>query len=268
MDHYANEPWPSTTQRTSNIIVPQVAQGQASGSDSEYSDEALGGAREPDRGQGASIEANSYLAVLDQAAQNPRLDTSSSINAQYDAEVFQRESQWTMVMRGLMSEDCIQSSRFVEVCRLRSIRQELDEGDTLVFIDFPDLSRRQPRQTDCYGVPYTSQQFRVHSEKLLATGSAKFAEMLNPTYQFRIQRRRKLTKSLPEGIKYVLDLTPPSEGDELVFQVTQLSLTPGIIKWWAANALHKVSNWLVSGHDDVCTCGQAPIPGWGSQKKG
>ncbi|EHK22165.1 uncharacterized protein TRIVIDRAFT_28763 [Trichoderma virens Gv29-8] len=171
-------------------------------------------------------------------------------------------------MRGLMSEDCIQSSRFVEVCRLRSIRQELNEGDTLVFIDFPDLSRRQPRQTDCYGVPYTSQQFRVHSEKLLATGSAKFAEMLNPTYQFRIQRRRKLTKSLPEGIKYVLDLTPPSEGDELVFQVTQLSLTPGTIKWWAANALHKVSNWLVSGHDDVCTCGQAPIPGWGVPKEG
>ncbi|KAL7781639.1 hypothetical protein V8C43DRAFT_218682 [Trichoderma afarasin] len=261
MDSYADEPWPSTTQRTSNIVVPLV-QNQASGG----ADDTVvvpGNAHDPVSDPGSSNENYSLLALLNRVAQNPQHDTSSSLKVEYDKFEFHQLSQWARVMKGLMAEDSIPSSRFVEVCRMRSIEQELSEGDTLVFIDFPDLSRRQWGQTDCYGMPYSSKKFRVHSKKLLATGSAKFADMLSPTYQFRIQRRKKLAKNLPEGIKYVLDLTPPSEGDELVFQMTQLSLTPGIIKWWASNALHKVSNWLVSGHDDVCTCGQPPIPGWG-----
>ncbi|KAF3072397.1 hypothetical protein CFAM422_005286 [Trichoderma lentiforme] len=265
MDSYANEPWPSTTQRTSNIVVPLV-QNQASGGASDDTVVVPGNAHDPVSDPGSNNQEYSLLALLNRVAQNPQHDTSSSLKGEYDNDKFEflhPLSQWARVMKGLMAEDSIPSSRFVEVCRMRSIEQELNEGDTLVFIDFPDLSRRQWGQTDCYGMPYSSKKFRVHSKKLLATGSAKFADMLSPTYQFRIQRRKKLAKNLPEGIKYVLDLTPPSEGDELVFQMTQLSLTPGIIKWWASNALHKVSNWLVSGHDDVCTCGQPPIPGWG-----
>ncbi|KAL7950120.1 hypothetical protein V8C42DRAFT_189999 [Trichoderma barbatum] len=267
MDRYVNESWPSTTQRTSNIIVPQIARSQTSGGASGDTNVVTDNAQNPTYGQEQSVDDNTLLALLNHATQTPHRDTSSSIKAEYDAFDFRKQSQWDKVINGLMSEYSIQSSRFVEVCRLRSIQHELNEGDTLVFIDFPDLSRRQARQTDCYGMPYSSQKVRVHSEKLLATGSAKFTEMLGPTYQFRIQRRRRLINNLPEGIKYVLDLTPPSEGDDLVFQMTQLSLTPGIIKWWAANALHKVSNWLVSGHDDVCTCGQPPIPGWGVPKE-
>lgn len=266
MDSHANEPWPSTTQKTPNIIIPQVVQSQASGSSSKYTSVTSSDTHEPVLNQGASVNDNSYLTILNQTFENAHRERSSSIKVQYDTSELSKLSQWAKVMLGLMADDTMQSFCFVEVCRLRSIQYELDKGDTLVFIDFPDLSRSHARQTDCYGMPYSSQKFRVHSEKLLATGSSKFAEMLSPTYQFRIQRRRKLTKSLPEGIKYVLDLTPPSEGDDLVFQMTQLSLTPGIIKWWAAGALHKVSNWLVSGHDDVCTCGQQPIPGWGVPK--
>ncbi|KAL7958799.1 hypothetical protein V8C34DRAFT_281753 [Trichoderma compactum] len=266
MDSYVNEPWPSTTRRTSNIVVPLV-QNQASGDPSEAPVVVPGNAHDPVSDQGSSNQDYSLLALVNRVARNPQHDTSSSLKAEYDKLEFHQLSQWAKVMQGLMAEDSIPSSRFVEVCRLRSIEQELNEGDTLVFIDFPDVSRRQWRQTDCYGMPYSSKQFRVHSKKLLATGSAKFADMLSPTYQFRVQRRKKLAKNLPEGIKYVLDLTPPSEGDELVFQMTQLSLTPGIIKWWASNALHKVSNWLVSGHDDICTCGQPPIPGCGLPKE-
>ncbi|KAL7937904.1 hypothetical protein V8C35DRAFT_290245 [Trichoderma chlorosporum] len=222
---------------------------------------------EPAPNQGASVEDNTHVPISDQADQNLLPYMPSSVQVEYETADLQKLSQWSNVLRGVMSEDSIPSSRFLEVCKLRSIQLELSEGDTLVFIDFPDPSRHQSRKTDCYGMPYSSQQFRMHSEKLRATGSAKFAEMLSPTYQFRIQRRRKLAKNLPEGIKYVLDFTPPSEGDELVFQMTQLSLTPGIIKWWAASGLHKVSKWLVSGHDDVCTCGQPPIPGWGAPKE-
>ncbi|KAF1736789.1 hypothetical protein CRV24_002399 [Beauveria bassiana] len=130
---------------------------------------------------------------------------------------------------------------------------EFNEGDTLVFVDFPEPSKGDI-PVDCEGAPFRSQKFRVHSERLLATGSSKFAEMLQPTYQFRIFRRRELVKKLPEGVKYVLDMTPPPEGDEMVFQVTELSLTPGIIKWWSSYARLNAPFYLVKGHDDVCPC--------------
>ncbi|RFU77268.1 hypothetical protein TARUN_4944 [Trichoderma arundinaceum] len=270
MDRYVNEPWPPSGERLSDVIIPEASRSQASESVSGGARLTSSDAHEPVRDQQASANDIAPLNIVKQASENPQRDTSSSVKVEIDPaelEKLRNLSQWEKVLRGSMSESNIQTSRFVELCRLRAIEFELNKGDTLVFIDFPDLSRRRTRQTDCYGMAYSSQKLRVHSEKLLATGSSKFAEMLSPTYQFRIQRRRKLTKNLPEGVKYVLDLTPPSEGDDLVFQMTQLSLTPGIIKWWAANALHKVTNWLVSGHDDVCTCGQQPIPPRGVPKE-
>ncbi|OHE95727.1 hypothetical protein CORC01_09011 [Colletotrichum orchidophilum] len=136
---------------------------------------------------------------------------------------------------------------------LHDIQNELNEGDTLIFVDFP-APMNTADSVDCFIYAWNSVRFRMPSEKLLSTGSSKFAEMLNPTYQFRVQRRRKIAKNLPPGIKYVLDLTPPSEGDDLVFQMTEASLTPGIINWWTAFDRHGVDDYVVSGHDDVCSC--------------
>ncbi|KAK1596348.1 uncharacterized protein LY79DRAFT_509553 [Colletotrichum navitas] len=142
---------------------------------------------------------------------------------------------------------------------LHDIQGELYEGDTLVFVDFSTHSEPSAG-IDCYLYAWNSVHFRMHSQKLLDTGSSKFSEMLNPTYQFRVQRRRKLVNKLPEGVKYVLDLTPPSEGDELVFQMTEVSLTPGIIKWWTAHDKHGIDANVVSGHDDVCSCWREMVP--------
>ncbi|EFQ33222.1 hypothetical protein CGRA01v4_08724 [Colletotrichum graminicola] len=142
---------------------------------------------------------------------------------------------------------------------LHDIQSELYEGDTLVFVDFPTHSEPSAG-VDCYLYAWNSVHFRMHSQKLLDTGSSKFSEMLNPTYQFRVQRRRKLVDKLPEGIKYVLDLTPPSEGDELVFQMTEASLTPGIIKWWTAHDKYGIDAYVVFGHDDVCSCWREVTP--------
>ncbi|OLN97310.1 hypothetical protein CCHL11_01282 [Colletotrichum chlorophyti] len=136
---------------------------------------------------------------------------------------------------------------------LHDIQSELSEGDTLVFVDYPTPSKPVDN-VGCFFYAWNSVQFRMPSEKLLATGSAKFAEMLSPTYQFRVQRRRKMVNKLPPGVKFVLDLTPPSEGDELVFQMTEVSLTPGLINWWTAFDKHSVDDYVVSGHDDVCSC--------------
>ncbi|KAH0496840.1 hypothetical protein TgHK011_004184 [Trichoderma gracile] len=278
MDSRFNEPWPSSgTQRMSDLIVPQMVDGQAGDSADVPAGEALPPLTDNDfhsilrQANGDPLNNDDYHSILRQTSKTFDIDyqpkASSSVKTVFDPSGFLKQSQWDKVMQGLKSEDEIQSSRFAEACKLRVVEQELNTGDTLVFVDFPNVSRRRSRQTDCYGVPYSSQKLRVHSQKLLATGSAKFAEMLSPTYQFRIKRRKKLTKDLPEGVKYVLDLTPPSEGDDLVSQMTQLSLTPGIIRWWAASGLHNVTNWLVSGHDDVCTCGGQHIPGWGAPRQ-
>lgn len=167
-----------------------------------------------------------------------------------------------------ISEDSARMRRQHEFDQLHSPGKLLSQGDTLVFIDFPPLVQGKRVMFDCDGVPFVSQQVRVHSEKLLATDSSKFRDMLNPTYQFRILRRRKLVNRLPEGVKYLLDLTPPSEGDELVFQMTELSLTPGIANWWKSYRLHDVPYWLVKGHDDVCNCESNSQAGKGSSYSG
>ncbi|KAG9504404.1 hypothetical protein J7337_004377 [Fusarium musae] len=152
----------------------------------------------------------------------------------------------------------VEQTRLFELYRLHMVSFELNQGDTLVFIDYPVHHKGVLDYTDCNGIVYKSQKFQVHSSKLLETGSPKFAELLGPTYQFKIQRRRKMVNKLPDGIKYLLDLTPPSEGDELVFQMTELSLTPGIIKWWSSHILNGVDPFLVCGHDDICKCNRQP----------
>lgn len=143
--------------------------------------------------------------------------------------------------------------RNIDSFKMHCPDMELRDGDTLVFVDFPLTLHGKP-PVDCDGIPFRSQQFRVHSDRLRETGSSKFAEMLQPTYQFRVQRRRKLVNHLPDGIKYVLDMTPAAEGDEMVFQMTELSLTPAIIKWWSSYARLDVPFFLVKGHDDACRC--------------
>lgn len=153
-----------------------------------------------------------------------------------------------------MTEAEIESARNMDLYMLHQIHFELVTGDTLVFVDLPNSVKDSRKQADCDNIAYRSQSFRVSSETLLATGSAKFKELLGPSYQFRVQRRRKLVNKLPEGVKFVLDLTPPSEGDDLVFQMTELSLTPGITNWWISDKFHTIDPAHVSGHDDACTC--------------
>lgn len=132
----------------------------------------------------------------------------------------------------------------------------LNTGDTLVFIDVPDTVEDPRRQTSCDGLSPLSQTLRVHSENFLTLTESKFPQMLNnDVYQTRVKRRRKPDEELMRGIKYVLDLTPPTEGENLVFQMTKLSLTPGIINWWSSKLLHPLVNKrLVDGHDDLCSC--------------
>ncbi|KAF5026857.1 hypothetical protein F66182_1052 [Fusarium sp. NRRL 66182] len=201
--------------------------------------------------------SNQEPSIQEPATLEPDLTTPAALSS-WSGSHFNKPSVVLSTGSMLMSQEEIDQTRNFELYRLHSVSFELNQGDTLVFIDYPVHHKEVLKHTDCHGIIYKSQQIRLHSSKLLETGSSKFAEMLSPTYQFRIQRRRKMVNKLVDGIKYLLDLTPPSEGDELVFQMTELSLTPGIIKWWSSSLTNDVDPWLVCGHDDICVCSRQP----------
>lgn len=123
----------------------------------------------------------------------------------------------------------------------------LVEGDTLVYISYPG----DGKCFDSTGFEISAGPHRVRSGRLLATGSKVFAELLGPTNQYRTIRRKKLLGNLPYGIKYVLDLTPPDEGDEAVELTSELSCSLGVRLWYKSSSLCGVSRNLVGGEDEV-----------------
>ncbi|KAF4468398.1 hypothetical protein FALBO_4714 [Fusarium albosuccineum] len=199
------------------------------------------------------------LMQLDPIIRNPVIDLDkeatmavSQFDMDADTSISFLEEENESRATSLWAE--IEKARDAELTRLHATAFELGKGDTIVFIDYPVVTQDLTTPTDCNGIMYRSQAFRVHSENLLKTGSLKFAELLSPPFQARVLRQRKLAEKLPDGVNYVLDLTPPSEGDELLSMMDELFLTPGIINWWSSSILHRVNASLVTGHDDVCIC--------------
>ncbi|KAI9873583.1 MAG: hypothetical protein M1830_010836 [Pleopsidium flavum] len=125
------------------------------------------------------------------------------------------------------------------------------DADTLVFIDPPP---QQPAQGD-----YAYQQYmyryklphRMHREKFLALNSPYFEKAFGPSTQHRVLRRRCLVNNLPTGIKFVLDLTPPIEGEDAVYLMTELCCSPGTRKWFQAAQRWNIANRLVAGQDEL-----------------
>src|SRR5579862_2235506 len=128
------------------------------------------------------------------------------------------------------------------------------DADTLVFIDPPPATRKGGEAAGggfecCRPALANCAPHRMHSERLKATGSAYFIDALGPTKQYRTVRRRRL-KNLPSGIKYVIDLTPPEEGDTAVELTTELSCSNGVLQWFFTEEWWEILAGLVSGHDD------------------
>lgn len=118
----------------------------------------------------------------------------------------------------------------------------------MVFISYPsNMSKADPM-----GFPRAKYRM-VNSENLLKTGSKVFARLLSEPEQARIRRRKGYTEDgdLPKGVKYVLDLTPPDEGDEAVELISELSCSLGLRQWYSAALRCHVSNRLVGGEDDA-----------------
>ncbi|KAJ5497571.1 hypothetical protein N7463_009558 [Penicillium fimorum] len=120
----------------------------------------------------------------------------------------------------------------------------LHGADTLVFID-PETIRSK--------VPIFAQTIphRIHSEKLLATGSAYFKRLFNPQMQIRAQKRRGLTGKLPDGIQYVLDLTPPTMDEDAVIFLTELSCPMSIRTWASKRDIWRLPWQCIGGQDEL-----------------
>jgi hypothetical protein len=119
-------------------------------------------------------------------------------------------------------------------------------ADTLVFIDpSPEtIYARYPRSPST--VPH-----RVHSEKLLATGSPFFRRLFSPEQQARVQKRRGLTGKLPAGFQYVLDLTPPMMDEDAIIVLTELSCPMSIRTWASKQDVWDLPHSCVGGQDDM-----------------
>ena len=122
------------------------------------------------------------------------------------------------------------------------------DGDTYIYIDPP---AQQPEQTDRMYYNYVEryrQPFVVRSTTLQALHSPFFDKLLGPTAQYRT--RRRLNSRLPNRIKYVIDLTPPSEGDDAAWLMTELCCVEGVRNWNQACARWDISQTLVGGKDE------------------
>ena len=145
-------------------------------------------------------------------------------------------------------DDCI---RDISISQAREVPRITDPGgDTYVVITPPS---KQPEQSDraykwCqhrYSKPHI-----MRSEKL-SKASPLFKEKLeSPTYQFRTLRRHGLVGKIPSNITYVLDLTPPTEGDDAVYLTASLCCSQGVRYWHEAGDLWKVSDTLVGGKEE------------------
>ncbi|KAF3055909.1 hypothetical protein GL218_07084 [Daldinia childiae] len=132
-----------------------------------------------------------------------------------------------------------------DLTRLLHVHVECNDGDTLVIVNFPS------GYLSCGREEWISKRFCVHSERLLATGSKVFANLLSPKKQARFQKRLELAgETVPK--KFIIDLTPSTEGDDLAAQLIELSLPPSVTDWWTSKERLGISPYLVSGHDDHC----------------
>ncbi|KAK4231365.1 hypothetical protein QBC38DRAFT_354945 [Podospora fimiseda] len=145
-----------------------------------------------------------------------------------------------------------------------------DKGNVLAIVTFPKNDHPKPRACDGHS---WDEDFRIRMsyDKLMSLGSSKISAMFRPKAQERFHRALNITK-LPDGIEYVLDFTPPSEGPELA-DLTAMLWLPRMVKLWFLAGYYLpdemldrgcVSAWqrpmannavgcvLTLGHDDVC----------------
>lgn len=118
-----------------------------------------------------------------------------------------------------------------------------DDGDTFAYLD--------PAPEERHLAKFRHLPHRVHSNKLLATGSAHFQRLFEPQYQTRVQRQRGFVNGLPEGIKYVIDLSPLWVDDKALIGLSELTCPLGIRVWALLQPIWSLPDSCVGGADDM-----------------
>ncbi|OJJ45012.1 hypothetical protein ASPZODRAFT_70726 [Penicilliopsis zonata CBS 506.65] len=124
------------------------------------------------------------------------------------------------------------------------------DADTLVYID-PAPEAKALAATRLI-MPQLGLN-RVHSQKLLDTGSDYLKCLFDPRVQSRAMRRR-FPSGLPsafQSIKYVLDLTPPEVDEEAVIFLAELSCPLGVRVWARSRARWGLPSSRVEGVDET-----------------
>jgi hypothetical protein len=129
------------------------------------------------------------------------------------------------------------------------------DADTLVYLGTPPQQADQDDKAYARIRNHYAKFRKIHSENVLSSGSAKLELLLGPTSQFRTERRLRNEGVLPGGkpddIKYLLDLRPPSEGEDAIFLLTRLSCSAGILTWFKAQKKYDIPKTMVCGQDDA-----------------
>ena len=128
------------------------------------------------------------------------------------------------------------------------------DGDTLLYIGPPPQTLSESQTWDhAYIQNHFNLPHRVHSSKFLCLNSKKFNDLFGPR-SIRTERRfRKegiMSRVSTEGIKFFVDLRPPTEDEEAVVLLTSLTCTKGVLAWHTAQDKYGLSSLLVAGHDD------------------
>ncbi|EED16950.1 conserved hypothetical protein [Talaromyces stipitatus ATCC 10500] len=132
-----------------------------------------------------------------------------------------------------------------------------DEADTLVYIEPGPQPNAEPTNHQSRRWVFGSQEkvqaipHRIHSRKLLDTGSEVLKDLFRPRTQARVRKRYGLTDNMSPGVKYAIDLTPPSEGDEAVIFMTELSCPMGVRRWSQMQSRWSLPTSCVSGQDEI-----------------
>lgn len=123
----------------------------------------------------------------------------------------------------------------------------INNGSVLVFVKFPE-SRST---TSCRFTSFDTGRVRLTYEEVLSTGSELLEGLLkNERHQ---RRAKKAATPLPEGVEYVLDLSPTTDENDYTIALQLLS-TPRAVQLWYRSMAIGSSPLAVAGHDDVCTC--------------
>ena len=188
--------------------------------------------------------------ALQEAIEESLKVKTSAVEAQFGDEASNSAKEADQPPKQRVSiEDRIKDMALRAAVELPVVRDP--QADTWVFIDPPQKQPEQDQQDYEHYIKRYEAPIAMRKDTLVKY-SQVIEKMFHPTAQHKITRRRNVVKQLRNfpNIKYVIDLTPPTEGEEAVYLTTELCCSEGVRLWYQAREIWKVSKILVGGEEE------------------